>query len=372
MKKLVAIIVISILVSMIACTQTAPIKVGFVGCLTGANSELGVNGMYGAMLAIAEINEMGGLHNQPLELIIKDDQGDPSIGVQADKELVDEDCIAIVGHMTSDMVAKTIPYINKQKILMISPTIALATPSNQDDYFFRLMPSTVVQAKRFSLEIQKLNIQDVLIVSSLQNDIFAKSIYSDLSSSLTQGQIISKMLEPIDFSSQANVDAAVSAIIDSNAEALVIIASADAVVALSHSLIAKGEQKTVFLPAWAMTNDLLKRGGSSVNGFYGITFIDYQSATPKYEEFKNTYLKTYGDEPTFASIMSYESVMVLFEAMKNSPDLTSDHLKQQIVANQTFSGLQGDLQINKFGDATREIYTYQIVNNRFMKVNVDE
>jgi branched-chain amino acid transport system substrate-binding protein len=372
MKKIIASALTFILIFMVSCAQNEPIKVGFVAGLTGTNSELGVSGMYGAMLAIDEVNKMGGMKKHKLELVIKDDQGDPNIGIEVDKELVEEDCVAIIGHMTSNMVDKSIPYINKQKILMISPTIALASTSNQNDYFFRLIPSTMEQAKQFSLEIEKLGIQDVLIVSSLQNDIFAKSIYSFLSSSLTQGKITSEMLEPIDFSSQADVEATVRTIISSKAEALVIIASADAVVKISHALDARDEQKTVFLPAWSMTNDLLQRGGSSVEQYYGISFIDYQNSNPVYEDFRIKYFETYGEEPTFASVMSYESVMVLFEAMNNSPDFKSEHLKQQIVANQTFEGLQGNIRINEFGDATREIYMYRIVNNSFVKVNVDE
>lgn len=372
MKKIIAIAVAFALIYMVACAQKTPIKVGFVGCLTGTNSELGVSGMYGAMLAITEINEKGGLNNQHLELVIKDDQGNPEIGLKADMELVDEKCIAIIGHMTSDMAEKSIPYINQQKILMISPTIALETPSNLDDYFFRLIPTTLEQAKEFSMEIQKLNIKDVLIVCSLQNDIFAKSIYSFLSTSLTQGQIRSEMLDPVDFSSSEAVDATVRAIADSKAEALVIIASADAVIKIAHALSSQDAERTVFLPAWSMTNDLLKRGGSSVEGYFGISFIDYQNSSSPYEQFRNKYLETYGDEPTFASVMSYESVMVLFRAMKNSKDLSAQNLKKQIISNSTFPGLQDDIQINKYGDATRDIYMYQIVDNGFIKVNPNE
>ncbi|NCB74543.1 MAG: amino acid ABC transporter substrate-binding protein [Clostridia bacterium] len=349
-----------------------PIKVGFVGCLTGTNSELGVNGMYGAMLAVAEINEKGGVRNQPIELIIKDDQGNPQIGLQEDEALINEECVAIIGHMTSDMAEKSIPFINQQKILMISPTIALDTLSNQDDYFFRLIPSTSEQAKLFSSEIIKLGLNDVLVICPIQNEIFAKSIYNYLSSTLTKEKISTKMLEPIDFTKQSEVDALVSAIIGSDAEALIIIASADAVVQISQLLNAQEKQIFVFLPAWSMTNDLIKRGGSSVNQFYGISYIDYQNTTRAYEDFKNKYIQSYGEEPTFAAVMSYESVMLLYQAMIESDDLTSDHLKQAILEQEVYSGLQGEIHINKFGDTVREEYIYQIIDGNFVKVNDDE
>lgn len=369
MKRVFMIIIVLIVTVLTACNQEKTIKIGYTGCITGTNSDLGVSGMYGAMLAVNEINNRGGIQNKKIELIVKDDKGIPEIGLAVDKELVKENCIAIVGHMTSDMAELSIPYINKQKIPMISPTIALATLNDKDDYFIRLIPSTEEQANQFSLEIQKVGIKQVLVVSSLQNQIFAKSIYSYLSSELNNRKVLTEYYGPVDFTSTEQVTATIDKIVQSNAQAIVIIASADAVAQISQSMYLINQTKTVFLPAWSMTNDLIQRGGVSVNGYYGVSFINYQEYSAKYRKFNEEYIKTYGSNPTFASVMSYEALMLLYEGLKENPNIKSEELKNKILNQKVFQGLQGDVLINEFGDASRNLYLYQIRNGAFVKVD---
>ena len=51
----------------------------------------------GAELAVALANEAGGINGLPIELLIRDDRGDPSISVERAKELIDTGALAIVG-----------------------------------------------------------------------------------------------------------------------------------------------------------------------------------------------------------------------------------------------------------------------------------
>ncbi len=56
--------------------EKPPFKIGFVGGLTGRYSDLGVSGRNGAMLAVEEINENGGIRGRKILLIAKDDRQD--------------------------------------------------------------------------------------------------------------------------------------------------------------------------------------------------------------------------------------------------------------------------------------------------------
>ena len=60
------------------CKNKKPIKVGFVGCLTGRLSDLGLSGRNSAMLAIEQINKSGGIHGRQVEFLAKDNQLDPT------------------------------------------------------------------------------------------------------------------------------------------------------------------------------------------------------------------------------------------------------------------------------------------------------
>lgn len=365
-KTAVCLVLLLSLFSLAGCGKENT-KIGFAGCLTGTNSELGVSGMYGALLAVEDINQAGGIKGKKLELITKDDHGDSEAALKADKELAQEGCVAVIGHMTSDMAELTVPYINEKRMLMISPTIALPSLSDVDDYFFRLIPSTQEQSERIAEEIRKQNVKKVQIIYSEQNTVFANSINACLIENLSGHNVGMELLGAVGVKDNPDYEEKINAIKESDADALVIIASADIVAGFAQSLHRVKADKTVFLPAWSMTNDLIQRGGPAVEGYYGVNFIDYDSRSEDYIRFREKYVQKYGEEPTFASILSYESVTVLTAAMKEAAGYRGDDLKAAILAIEKFHGLQGELSLNRFGDIDRECYLYQIRDGKFVK-----
>jgi branched-chain amino acid transport system substrate-binding protein len=58
----------------------APPKIGLVGPITGPSSDFGVPMTNGVKLAVDEINAVGGYLGRPLQLVLKDDKGDPDTG----------------------------------------------------------------------------------------------------------------------------------------------------------------------------------------------------------------------------------------------------------------------------------------------------
>jgi len=371
MKKVLVVLLILILgFSILTGCKKENIKIGYAGCLTGTNSELGVSGMYGAMMEVDDLNQSGGIDGRKVELVIKDDQGDKDIALRVDKELVQEGCIAIIGHMTSDMAELTVPYANENKILMISPTIALPSLAGVDDYFFRLIPTTTDQAERIAKELITRNIKKVQIAYSDQNKVFASCISQSLIINLEKNRIQTELVGSIKAKKHnPEYEKTAQKIGSSDADALVLVASADVTSEIAQSLYQEGSKTKVFLPAWAMTNDLINRGGPAVEGYYGVNFMDYNSESKGFLEFRSKYVQKYGDEPTFASVLSYESVSVLISAMKESNGFDSDDLKAAIIKKKDFQGLQGNLEIDQYGDIERDIYLYQIRNGKFLRVD---
>jgi ABC-type branched-subunit amino acid transport system substrate-binding protein len=57
---------------LIACGPQEPIRIGFIGELTGNSADLGEAGRNGAMLAIEQANQGGGINGRPIELLARD------------------------------------------------------------------------------------------------------------------------------------------------------------------------------------------------------------------------------------------------------------------------------------------------------------
>jgi len=134
-----------ILPVLFSCQKNDPILIGFSNQLSGSQSALGVDSMYGALLAVNEINENGGINGRQVKLIIRDDKGDPSLAVEIDNELKDLGCVAIIGHGTSSMASATKANADLNDILLLSPTISSSLLDGLDDNFFRVIPSNSTQ-----------------------------------------------------------------------------------------------------------------------------------------------------------------------------------------------------------------------------------
>ena len=79
-----------------------PVKIGGVLPLTGSMGPITKKIAEAAQLAIEHINQGGGIKGCPVEFVLRDDQGQPTVGVDAAKYLVEvERVAAITGTVSS-------------------------------------------------------------------------------------------------------------------------------------------------------------------------------------------------------------------------------------------------------------------------------
>lgn len=361
------IILLFILFAFLACREDSAVKIGYVGTLSGINSDLGVSGRNGAEMAVKRINDAGGIQGKPLELIIKDDKNSKEVALQADQELYDEGVLAVVGHMTSGMADLTVPFVNENKLLMISPTIAADTLSGKDDYFFRVIPSNVEQAIEIAYSMRLKKINKIAIVYDQSNLSFTESLknkFKEVYNPLGGEVVFEEAFSP----NTVNYGKLAGAIMDSSAEGVFIIGASDNVAVLSQHLFKQGASIDIFLPSWAMTEDLLSHGGKTVEGAQLVNFYNKEYYSKEYKAFYEEYQAIYGTEPGFSAQFSYEAVMILIEALeaqKSLKNITSESIKNKILSIEKFQGLQGSIIFNQYGDIDRKNYIYEIRNGQY-------
>src|SRR5471030_1682844 len=101
------------------------VKIGHAAPLTGANAEWGKDTENGARLAVEEINAKGlviGGHKVTLELDAQDDASDPRQGTQVAQKLVDDQVVAVVGHMNSGTTIPASKIYSDAGVVEVSPS----------------------------------------------------------------------------------------------------------------------------------------------------------------------------------------------------------------------------------------------------------
>lgn len=364
-----SILFIIIILTLTSCTQQKPITIGFVASLTGSTSELGVNGRNGLMIAVDEINAAGGINGKSVEVIVKDDKNNPEIGLAVDQELYQEGVSFIIGHMTSNMAGMSIPFVNSKDMLMVNPTMSATTLFNQDDHLIGVVSPNSDQAAVIKASMVKngggIN---VAVIYESQNLAYTSTVKDNIAKEIAPlgGRIIYE--EAFLSSANPNYLDISQRILNTQPDSIVILASSFDAAMFCQQFYKQNNQVPVYLAAWSMNNDLLLQGGKAVEGVKITSLIDTDSLSPSYTAFRDKYLRKYGAEPTFAALYTYEATMVLFDAMTTANSDDPETIKRTIIKKKTYQGLQGDIVIDEYGDASRTIYEYVVKDGQFKKV----
>ncbi|MDM8549453.1 ABC transporter substrate-binding protein [Desulfobacterales bacterium HSG2] len=349
-------------------SEKPDIKIGFVAGLSGRTSELGISERAGALLAVEEINEAGGIKGRHLELVIKDDQNDPDVARKVDKELIAEGVVAIIGHATSTMSLSVIDLMNEQEMLMIAPTASTTLLSGLDDFFIRITPVSDAEMKALArVAVQRLGLRTMSVIYDLANKGLTEDNLKVFQTTYKQlkGKIISKTT----FTS--GTDTAFSELVRNasrvNADGIFILAGSIDAALICQQIRKLNTNLPILMAGWATTSDLIQHGGKAVEGVRYVQVIDVNSRVPAFLQFAKKLKNNFRLNPNFGAIYAYQAVYMLHTAMKNISDYNPETLKNAIISQKVFPGLQHDLVIDEFGDAKGNFELFTIKNGKYIK-----
>lgn len=143
-----------------AATKEA-LKIGVLLTMTGPQGAIGVYQQTGLQMAIEEINAAGGIMGRQVELIERDDGGDPTKTLTMAHELVEKSGVTLIfGTSSSSQALAAMPYLTEQKVFNIGSFSADAANDPQKyPYGFTGAPVSSVQAAvvaKYPIDVLKL------------------------------------------------------------------------------------------------------------------------------------------------------------------------------------------------------------------------
>jgi branched-chain amino acid transport system substrate-binding protein len=123
-----------------------PIKIGFVGPLTGDVAGLGTVSRAAVELAAEEINAADGIGGRQVQVIYEDTKCSPSPATSAVQKLINVDKVsAIIGGLCSSETSAFAPMAMQSKVVTVSYCSSAPALSSAGKYFFRTYPSDSYQ-----------------------------------------------------------------------------------------------------------------------------------------------------------------------------------------------------------------------------------
>lgn len=134
--------------------ETGSVRIAVTGPFSGSSSPMGSSMLAGVRVAVEEINLGGGIFGRSIELIEKDDKGDPETGKAVVQEALTKDkVVAGLGFINTGVAMAAQRYYQEAKIPLINNVATGAKvmrqflpPEHKESYVFRNSASDIIQS----------------------------------------------------------------------------------------------------------------------------------------------------------------------------------------------------------------------------------
>lgn len=341
------------------------IKLGGVFPLTGDVPALGAAMENGAKLAIKEINDAGGINGKKLEFIVEDDQDQAATAPNAITKLITQDKVsAVIGTYASKCSIPMAAVAKDSKVVMITPGSTNEKVTTEGgDYVFRACFIDPLQGKvGAQFAAQNLKAKKVAMLYDVGND-YCVGISKEFKANFESlGGTIA--YEKTYNAGESDFKAFLTEIKDLNVDVLYIPDNYSTV-----GLIAK-QAREIGIKAPLLGSDswsdpgLVEVGGAAIEGAYFTDHLSLKSDNAAIKKFVTNYTKEYNTDPSAFSVLSYDSVYIVAEAIKKAGSAEPDKIKDAMATLDVDAGTTH----YKFDDKhnpIKSVVINKVVNGKF-------
>ena len=385
MRKMIspaALFLLSVICMLIGCgdnKQQDTIKVGLIVELTGDMPGVGASSKNAAQLAVNEQNSAGviSIGGKPyqIELVVEDNASKAEQSVAAVNKLITQDnVLAIVGPNASLGAIPAAEIAEYNKTLLITPwstnpkTTLDTTTGKPKDYVFRACYTDPFEGRvlaRFVLE--KLKAKKVAVLYDVASE--APKSQADLFR-LTFEELGGKTVAFETYTTgDRDFSAQLTKIKSANPDVIFLPAYYNDVGLIAQQAHRAGiTQPLVGSDAWS-SPELIKLSNGTVEGDYFANHYASDIATPTAKKFIDAYTKQYGNIPDDVAALTYDSMGLLFEAIKKSPSLDRKVVRDSLATLANYPGVTGNIQFTAgSGDPVKSAVIMQIKGDKFVWV----
>ncbi len=340
-----------------ALAATAPaqdtIKVGEFGSLTGDNASFGISQNNGVQLAVAEINDAGGVLGKKLEVIVEDNQTKQGETTTITRKLISQDhAVALIGEVASSKTLEAAPIAQQSKIPLIATAATNPRVTQTGDYVFRVCFTDDFQAvviARFVLE--KLQKTKVAFLTDVKQD-YSVGL-TQIAKAYLQKNGAQVVREQSYSSGDKDFRAQLTDLKSANPDAIIITGYYP-----EASLIAKQARqfgiKATFVggDGWDGSS-LIPVGGKAIEGAFFSNHYSNEDKSPAVKAFVDKYKAKYNAAPDAFAALGYDAVGLLADAIKRAGGTDPEKLRDAIAGTKEFPGVSGKITINPERNATK-------------------
>ena len=291
---------------------------GFIGALSGANAQLGINEKNGAELAIDQANQSGN-NDFTVKLVTSDSQGDPAKAPAAATALIqNQNIIGVIGPAFSgESLAVNASFCGA------SPPIPIVTASASNgtlqqqgwSCWHRIVPNDNVEGAQGADWLARKGVHKLYVLNDLSA--YGKGV-ADTVASEARAKGLQVVTNGVDGTSTTNYNPVAQQIVASGADAL-FYGGYDAQAALlAKALVAAGFHGITVGGNGIKSSAFTQDAGSAGNGWYMTCGCQDATTAPSAQQFAAAYKAKFHTDPSTYSPEAYDAANLFIDAISKA------------------------------------------------------
>ena len=349
-----------------AAESKEPIKIGFLGAKTGDVAIYGLNTLKGLNMAVAELNKDGVLGRQ-VQLVEEDNAGQKDQAINITNKLISQDkVVAIIGDPTTGITRVAGSIANTKKTVILSAGSTGTNVVEIGPYVFRdTLLDTIAAPATMKYVIQEKGWKNVALITSKNNDysVSLSKIFSDAIVAAGGKVAIEEFIQDkdTDFSGQ------ITKIKAANPDVIVFSGYYTEGALIMKKAREVGIKAVMVGGDGLQGDDLMKIGGTAVEGSISYAGFSPEQPTPNTEKFINAFKAKYNNElPDLFAAQGYDALMLIAKSIKDAKSADPEKFKDTLATTKNYDGVSGTITFQASREPIKSpVYLLEVKGGKF-------
>lgn len=326
------------------------IKVGANLEMTGGSASYGISSKNAIELAFKEINEKGGINGKQLELVVADNKSEAAEATNAMQKLVSQDnVVAVIGPNLSSSVIAASAINNSAKVLDIAPmatnpyvTVDQASGKTKDFNYRTCFIDPFQGTVMAKFATAELGVGNAAILIDNSSD-YAKGLAQFFKENFVkEGGAVTA--EEAYLQKDTDFKATLTKIKATNPDFLYVPGYYQEV----GLIVKQARELGMNMPiaggdGWDSAKMPEIAGAAALNNTYFSSLYSPEDSSDINKNFVAAYEKAYGQKPDVFAALSYDSALLVAEAIKNAGSTEPAKISEAMAKINGFSGVSGSV-----------------------------
>lgn len=326
------------------------IKVGANLEMTGGSASYGISSKNAIELAFKEINEKGGINGKQLELVVADNKSEAAEATNAMQKLVSQDnVVAVIGPNLSSSVIAASAINNSAKVLDIAPmatnpyvTVDQASGKTKDFNYRTCFIDPFQGTVMAKFATAELGVGNAAVLIDNSSD-YAKGLAQFFKENFVkEGGAVTA--EESYLQKDTDFKATLTKIKATNPDFLYVPGYYQEV----GLIVKQARELGMNMPiaggdGWESAKMPEIAGAAALNNTYFSSLYSPEDSSDINKNFVAAYEKAYGQKPDVFAALSYDSALLVAEAIKNAGSTEPAKISEAMAKINGFSGVSGSV-----------------------------